>query len=1160
MQKIIWSALASWLIWTTNTNAQTAVEPKQFLWEQVRLGEASYRDNLVQESLHRLALIAPNDPQLLAAKIKLALRQDQASQAQALLKQLAQLSPDSSAYREANNALLLASAKGREQLQQARLLATAGRIEEAQQAYLALFSHDFPTLDLAVEYWRLAARFPEQRVEAITALQALDKRYPNNINLRTALVNLLLATEQSTAGISLLRQMIAEPSTRRMASERWLEHISNQTISDTTLAQLQELAALGDPQTAPNINKLAQQQQSLLANPAFRARLRGLSLIEQGNEESAILPLRQALAVYPDDVTIIGGLGVAYGSAGQRSQAIGFLERALKESDPDDRNRSKWQELLATYRYWVLIEQGDTVLEQQQFEQAQQYYQRANQLTSENSFAWLGLGQVALAKQEPSQAEVYFREALNKDALNSSAMLSLFALYRQQSLTQAEDYLNQLTRQQRQALGGEELRLRSNILQQKARVLEDNQQWSAAVELLQTAQSLTPNDVWLNYRLANNLRQNQQPEQADRVFRELAARLPEDPQQYYAHALYLSSTERGALALSKLARLPKDKWSQDISELATRLEQDQLIVQARQLREQGKQQAAEAVLREAPPSNRLTLVLADWALEDNYPSLALAGYRKVLQQEPRNSDAQLGEVEALLASQQPQQAKLRLKQLSTIEAESDIDGSTILSQLDRQRRMSNAWLALKEPETAQTLLSAQQQTVQALPASAATALWWRDAARVAQANQQPQQALDYYHHAMEAGELSEQRVKTSDDFTRLTRIQLDDDWLARSIRSDAGNLYQQRDMTFTFNQDYQRSSGTGGYSDLTAHVSMLELSSPVGEGRGFVRSDIVQMDAGRFSDANYSAAFGTCQDKACNRDHRQTATGVSLGLGWENERWQGDLGTTPLGFAIVDWVGSLNYNNNWQAVGWQVGVSRRPITSSLLAFAGTQDPNTQHTWGGVRVSQLELSGSYDQGEAHGLWTNLDLGILTGKNVADNQRYRLMGGYYYKLINEDHRRISLGLNSMWWQYQKDLSGYTLGQGGYYSPQQYFSMAVPLNYRQRIDDWSWELSGSASWSRAATKGQSRYPISGLLPSNNQFNNEENTGGSSSGVGYTLEALVERRLSSHWYLGAAIDIQQAKDYTPSHGLLYVRYSFGGWQGDLDMPPQPLIPYGDF
>ncbi|WP_370514921.1 cellulose synthase subunit BcsC-related outer membrane protein [Pantoea sp. M_5] len=57
-----------------------------------------------------------------------------------------------------------------------------------------------------------------------------------------------------------------------------------------------------------------------------------------------------------------------------------------------------------------------------------------------------------------------------------------------------------------------------------------------------------------------------------------------------------------------------------------------------------------------------------------------------------------------------------------------------------------------------------------------------------------------------------------------------------------------------------------------------------------------------------------------------------------------------------------------------------------------------------------------------------------------------------------------------------------------------------------------------------------------------------------------MIERRLTSNWFIGAGVDIQQAKDYTPSHGLLYVRYAAGGWEGDLDMPPQPLTPYADF
>ena len=726
-------------------------------------------------------------------------------------------------------------------------------------------------------------------------------------------------------------------------------------------------------------------------------------------------------------------------------------------------------------------------------------------------------------------------------------------------------------------------RLESELLQTKATALEESGQWSAASELLFAARSLTPNEVWLSYRLANTLRQAQQPEPADQVFSELAARLPTDPQQVYAYGLYLSSTEREVAALAHLQGLPNKQWDPEITDLAARLAPDLLLAKARGLREQGQTDAARALLQGQPSNPRLELTLADWSLEDNRPETALAQYRQLLTADSTNDAAGLGEIEALLALQQTLNARERLRALPKATAADDT--------INRQRRLANAWAAVGELSTAEQLFSERQAAVKQLPASQESALWWRDRARLAEQTKRPQLALDYYKAAMQAGGLigeqegeqgvgqeGSQDAIDNDHFTRLTRIKLDDDWLKRSIRSASADLYRQQDTTVTFNQDYQRSSGTPGYSDFTAHVSMLQLDTPLAapawlgladnQGRAFARADVVQLDAGSFSSGNYQADFGTCADTLCNSDSLQTADGISLGVGWQSQQWQGDLGTTPLGFAVVDWVGSLTYRSDWQglpslglpSIGWDLGISRRPITSSLLSFAGTTDPNTQQTWGGVRVNQLALSGSYDQGLAHGVWGNIDLGLLTGKNVEDNQRYRLMGGYYYKLINEDHRRLSLGANSMWWQYQKDLSGYTLGQGGYYSPQQYFSLGLPVSYRQRTADWSWELSGSYSWSRAVTEGQRPYPVTGLLPANNNYDNSESAGGSSNGFGYTLRAVVERRLDSHWFIGTALDIQQAKDYTPSHGLMYVRYSFGGWQGDLDMPPQPLIPYGDF
>ena len=1170
--------LPSSLLLSVALSTAHAATPEQLLLEQIRLGEASYRDQLVAESIHRLTLIAPDNPQLLAAKVRLALRQENTQQAQLTLDKLAQVAPDSQLYRQAKNALLLTTESGRQQLQQARLLAAAGRLSEAEQAYQALFGQDFPNLDIAVEYWRLAARQPALRTQAIAALQVLDRQYPGNPNLRTSLVDLEFAAAQPSNALALLQRLIKEPATQREASERWLAYIAGMPIGDASVSQLQQLLPLSDPSTQPKVAALLQQQQDLLANPAFRAKQRGLSLLAAGKGAAAIAPLQQALRAYPDEVELIGGLAEAYSQTDQRQQAIPLFERALRLADVDNDNRNKWQNLLASQRYWLAIQQGDEALAAQDWPKAERAYQAASRLDGQNAFGWLGLGQVALAQQKLPEAERYFKQALAKDPLNSSALLRVFDLKRQQSVAGAEQFLAGLSRAQRQALKDNLPRLESELLQAKAMLLEENGQWSAASQQLIAARNLTPHDVWLSYRLANALRQANQPERADQVFRELAARLPDDPEQVYAYGLYLSGSDRDAQALAELNRLPKNKWDPDITALAARLEQNQLLTRARDLRAQGQPEAARALLQAQPSNPRFELTLADWSLEDNRPKTALVQYRQLLTAAPTNDAAQLGEIEALIALKQTLDARGRLRGLPKVpEAEDSIN---------RQRRVANAWAAVGELNTAEQLFRERQVAVERQTASPDTALWWRDRARLAEQTKQSQPALTYYKYAMQAAGISdranEEPITNNDDFTRLTRIEPTDDWLKRSIRSGAADLYRQQDTTVTFNQDYQRSSGTAGYSDFTAHVSMLQLDTPLTlpswveqlglaerDGRAFARADVVQLDAGSFDSGNsgtYQADFGTCADAPCSRDQQQTADGISLGVGWESEQWRGDVGTTPLGFEVVDWVGGLNYNSDWQGlqslglqnIGWELGISRRPMTSSLLSFAGTKDPNTQQVWGGVRVTQLALSGSYDQGEAHGVWGNADVGVLTGKNVEDNQRYRLMGGYYYKLINEDHRRLSIGTNSMWWQYQKDLSGYTLGQGGYYSPQQYFSLGLPVSYRQRTADWSWELSGSYSWSRAVTDGQRPYPLADLLPA--KYDNNESAGDSSSGFGYTLKAVVERRLDSHWFVGAAVDIQQAKDYTPSHGLIYVRYSFGGWQGDLDMPPQPLIPYGDF
>ncbi|ORT93522.1 cellulose biosynthesis protein BcsC, partial [Klebsiella pneumoniae] len=482
--------------------------------------------------------------------------------------------------------------------------------------------------------------------------------------------------------------------------------------------------------------------------------------------------------------------------------------------------------------------------------------------------------------------------------------------------------------------------------------------------------------------------------------------------------------------------------------------------------------------------------------------------------------------EVYLADGDKPAARAQVMQLKGAETES----------MNMQRRVALARAGLGDTADAQRIFNQIVPQAKAQPPSMESALVLRDAARFATQSGAPQQALTHYREAMVASGITPAQPQDNATFTRLTRNDSHDDWLKRGIRSDAADLYRQQDLNVTLEHDFWGSSGTGGYSDLKAHTTMLQVDAPLADGRMFFRTDLVNMDAGSFSthsDGSYSPSWGTCGEIACTSGSKnQTDSGASVAVGWKNDTWSGDIGTTPMGFNVVDVVGGLSYSSDVGPVGYTVNVHRRPISSSLLSFGGQKDSSshTGATWGGVRADGGGLSLSYDRGEAHGIWSSLGADSLTGKNVADNWRVRWMTGYYYKVINENNRRVTVGLNNMIWHYDKDLSGYTLGQGGYYSPQEYLSFAVPVTWRQRTENWSWELGGSVSWSHSRTQTQARYPLLNLIPSDYRQRASELTeeGSSSHGFGYTARALVERRVTSNWFVGAAVDIQQAKDYT--------------------------------
>ena len=96
-------------------------------------------------------------------------------------------------------------------------------------------------------------------------------------------------------------------------------------------------------------------------------------------------------------------------------------------------------------------------------------------------------------------------------------------------------------------------------------------------------------------------------------------------------------------------------------ELGTRLQRNVLVARAQSLRKAGQEPQAIALLMQAPNSDDL-MTVAGWAQERGDYDQAQRLYSQVLQKQPDNTEAHLGQIENLIASQQLAPARQQLAQ------------------------------------------------------------------------------------------------------------------------------------------------------------------------------------------------------------------------------------------------------------------------------------------------------------------------------------------------------------------------------------------------------------------------------------------------------------------------------------------------------------------
>ncbi|WP_379540925.1 cellulose synthase subunit BcsC-related outer membrane protein [Teichococcus cervicalis] len=387
-----------------------------------------------------------------------------------------------------------------------------------------------------------------------------------------------------------------------------------------------------------------------------------------------------------------------------------------------------------------------------------------------------------------------------------------------------------------------------------------------------------------------------------------------------------------------------------------------------------------------------------------------------------------------------------------------------------------------------------------------------------------------------------------------------EDPLLRQIDRELASVQDEAAPRLAASFNARGRSGTGGLDRMTEFGAGAEASAPlpgVG-GRVTLRAQAVTLDAGdmeqtagtlsRFGSAAQfvpgNGSLTAAQARALSPSD-STASGVSLGLGYARDSFSADIGSTPLGFRRQNLLGGVEVAPSLGSnLRLRVTAERRAITDTLLSWSGMRDPASGTTWGGVVRNTGRGQLEYGVGDTS-FYAGGGYSTLEGDGVADNTRIEAYAGVSHALYRRPDAELVTGLDLLYQSYDKNLRYFTLGHGGYFSPQSFVAASVPLDYRARSGDFSYRIGASVG---LASFREDRSPVyaddaarqaqqEALAAANSGFS-AFYAGQSQTVVTAGLRADLEYAVTPSLRLGAALRYDRSADWNEARGLLYARY----------------------
>ncbi|MBP2168906.1 thioredoxin-like negative regulator of GroEL [Erwinia toletana] len=354
-----------------------------------------------------------------------------------------------------------------------------------------------------------------------------------------------------------------------------------------------------------------------------------------------------------------------------------------------------------------------------------------------------------------------------------------------------------------------------------------------------------------------------------------------------------------------------------------------------------------------------------------------------------------------------------------------------------------------------------------------------------------------------------------------------------------------------------RRFGTGALSQaVSAAVQTLKNEEITkSDGTDYTFDDLNPLTTkGKAALARVQSSLTSATDKA-NLDDvtvdspgSQNASGVELKLALSGDQYKIDLGSTPLGQDLSTLVGGIQWSPKLtDYLTLILTGERRPVTDSLLSYVGATDKLSGESWGRVTKNGGNALLSYDDGDA-GFYAGAGAYSYLGENVTSNKSLVANAGAYVRPFHFEDRELKTGISMSWMDFSKNLSYYSYGQGGYFSPQDYVSVSFPVEYSQKYDDMNVRIGGSVGY-QSYSQDRSAY-----FPNNPDWQNQLETavtngyateayysGGSKNGIGYNLHAGADYKVNKDVTVGGQLGYDTFGDYNESTAKLYFRYMLG-------------------